>query len=216
MEVWTEEIGVLLLCFFFLPSDLLFLPLFFLSSLFRSFGVCSWRWIIRLTNACRFPTLHLRFENKGKADLLSFCSLPISLFLGPLSVFIHALHWPLGSVITSGFSVMPPGSVSPLVLWFFSFLSPPVCSSPLFFFWENQRLPHVHSFSFSFLLPSPAVFFLVLSSLRMPCGPVLSVFNARVKAAVFFFFRVKKMNSVEVILRFGPWCFESFVIKPLG
>ena len=45
-------------------------------------------------------------------------------------------------------------------------------------------------FSFLFLLSPPlsSRFFLVLSSLRMPCGPVLSVFNAGVKAAVFFFF----------------------------
>jgi len=153
MEVWTEEIRVLLLCFFFLPSDLLFLPLFFLNSLFRSFGVCSWRWIIRLTNACRFPALHLRFENKGKADLLSFCSLPISLFLGPLSVFVHALHWPLGSVITSGFSVMPPGSVSPLVLWFFSFLSS-LFVRLLCFFFEKTSGYHT-STPFLFLFSSP-------------------------------------------------------------
>jgi hypothetical protein len=38
--------------------------------------VCSWRRIIRLTNACSFPALHLRFENKGKAGLLSFFCLP--------------------------------------------------------------------------------------------------------------------------------------------
>ena len=87
-----------------------FFPAFslvFLSSLFRWFGVCSWRRIIRLTNACSFPALHLRFENKGKAGLLSFCSLPISLFLGPLSVFVHAPHWPLGSALFS-----PPHALS--------------------------------------------------------------------------------------------------------
>jgi hypothetical protein len=67
--------------------------------------VCSWRRIIRLTNACSFPALHLRFENKGKAGLLSFCSLPISLFLGPLSVFVHAPHWPLGSALFFSSSV---------------------------------------------------------------------------------------------------------------
>ena len=77
----------------------------FLSSFFRWFGVCSWRRIIRLTNACSFPALHLRFENKGKAGLLSFCSLPISLFLGPLSVFVHAPHWPLGSALFFSSSV---------------------------------------------------------------------------------------------------------------
>jgi hypothetical protein len=69
--------------------------------------VCSWRRIIRLTNACSFPALHLRFENKGKAGLLSFCSLPISLFSGPLSVFVHAPHWPLGSALFS-----PPRALS--------------------------------------------------------------------------------------------------------
>jgi hypothetical protein len=67
--------------------------------------VCSWRRIIRLTNACSFPALHLRFENKGKAGLLSFCSLPISLFLGPLSVFVHAPHWPLVSALFFSSSV---------------------------------------------------------------------------------------------------------------
>jgi len=42
-------------------------------------------------------------------------------------------------------------------------------------------------FSF-FSPPHLQLFFLVLSSFRMPCGPLLSVVNARVKAAVFFFF----------------------------
>ena len=79
------------------------------------FRVCSWRWIIRLTNACSFPALHLRFENKGKAGLLSFCSLPISLFLGPLSVFVHALHWPLGSALSS-----PHSPALSHLLWLYS------------------------------------------------------------------------------------------------
>jgi len=105
--------GFLFSCFllwFFCSSVLCFLGFFQFS--FRWFGVCSWRRIIRLTNACSFPALHLRFENKGKAGLLSFCSLPISLFLGPLSVFVHALHWPLGFALSSSaffFSSVLPG-----------------------------------------------------------------------------------------------------------
>jgi len=105
-------VSALLLCFFLRLFPVFFLLWFFrvprfcssfspgfFSALLRWFGVFSWRWIIRLTNACSFPALHLRFENKGKAGLLSFCSLPISLFLGPLSVFVHALHWPVSSAL---------------------------------------------------------------------------------------------------------------------
>jgi len=100
-------------CFF--PSSVSWVfsafSLVFLSSLFRWFGVCSWRRIIRLTNACSFPALHLRFENKGKAGLLSICSLPISLFLGPLFVFVHAPYWPLGSALSSSPPVGSPSLV---------------------------------------------------------------------------------------------------------
>jgi len=134
-----------LLWFFCVPRFCSSFSPVFLSSLFRWFGVCSWRRITRLTKACSFPALHLRFENKGKAGLLSFCSLPISLFLGPFSVFVHALHWPLGSALSS-----PPCR--------FSFSG-----------FYNQR---------------------------MPCNRM--DFNA-IKASVFFFFRVKKMNSVMLM-----------------
>ena len=117
--------------------------LVFLSSLFRWFGVCSWRRIIRLTNACSFPAPHLRFENKGKAGLLSFCSLPISLFLGPLSVFVHAPHWPLGSALFSPPPSLSPGFFRPFSpfrsLTVFPFFLPPALSHLLWLY--SQRMP---------------------------------------------------------------------------
>jgi len=70
---------------------------------------------------------------------------------------------------------------------FFSFLSPPLCVRLLCFFLKKpEATPRPLRFLF-FCPPLSSRFFLVLSSLRMPSGPVLSVFNARVKAAVFFF-----------------------------
>jgi len=139
------------LFWFLVPCLLLFFPLgffsafslVFLSSLFRWFGVCSWRRIIRLTNACSFPAPHLRFENKGKAGLLSFCSLPISLFLGPLSVFVHAPHWPLGSALFSPPPSLSPGFFRPFSpfrsLTVFPFFLPPALSHLLWLY--SQRMP---------------------------------------------------------------------------
>jgi hypothetical protein len=66
--------------------------------------VCSWRRIIRLTNTCSFSALHLRFESKGKAGMLSFCSLPVSLFFGPLlfSEHLSTLSRPVSSLVFLG------------------------------------------------------------------------------------------------------------------
>ena len=78
-------------------------PGFFLVSPWW-FGVCSWRRIIRLTNTCSFSALHLRFESKGKAGMLSFCSLPVSLFFGPLlfSEHLSTLSRPVSSLVFLG------------------------------------------------------------------------------------------------------------------
>jgi len=120
-------------------------------------------------------------------------------------------------------SVSPPlpGFVSSifflfsLVLCFFFVSSPPVRSSPLFLFEETRGYPPVHSFSFSFCPSFSSRFFFwfypPLECHAVPC----SLFLMQESRKQFSFFRVKKMNCVEVLLRFGPWCFESFVIKPL-
>jgi hypothetical protein len=103
--------------------------------------------------------------------------------LSPPPGFFSSSLFPVTPVFLFPFS---PGSVSPLVLWFFFVSFPPVRSSPLFLFEETRGYPTSTPFLF-LLSPLSSRFFLVLSSLRMPCGPVLSVFNAGVKAAVFFF-----------------------------
>jgi len=79
----------------------------------------------------------LRFESKGKAGKLSFCSLPVSLFLGPLSVFVRAL-----SLLC--FLLSFPGSV------IFFRLFPPLFSG--FFLWVLLAL-FFTVFFFLFLLP---------------------------------------------------------------
>jgi len=88
-SVLSPALGVYLFCSVFLRFSSLFFSVSFLVSPWW-FGVCSWRWIIRLTNACSFSALHLRFESKGKSGMLSFCSLPVSLFLVP-SLFSFVL-----------------------------------------------------------------------------------------------------------------------------
>jgi hypothetical protein len=77
------------------------------------------------------------------------------------------------------------------------FLPSPVRSSPLFLFEETRGSPCPLLFFFLLSLLSSR-FFLVLSSLRMPCGPVLSVFNAGVKAAVFFFFGWRRWTVLRL------------------
>jgi hypothetical protein len=91
---------------------------------------------------------------------------------------------------------------------FFCFL-PPCSFVSSVSFWRNQRLPPRPLFFFFFLSLFSSrffFFFLVLSSLRMPCGPVLSVFNARVKEAVFFF------SGEEDELCWGSFAFWSLML----
>jgi len=69
---------------------------------------------------------------------------------------------------------------------FFRFFPPCLFVSSVFFLRKPEATTRPLLFFF-FSPPLSSRFFLVLSSLRMPCGPVLSVFNAGVKAAFFFF-----------------------------
>jgi len=108
-----------------------------------------------------------------------------------------------------------PGFVSSvffLPFQFFFFLSvsshpclslpffPWFCFSPgsVIFFVSFPPCLFVSSVFFFFFPPLSSRFFLVLSSLRMPCCPMLSVFNAGVKAAVFFFFGWRRWTVLRL------------------
>jgi len=162
----------------------LVLPLFFLlfllffpgSSLYFSPGVpcfwCSgcWRWSSEAAasggdeNSCD--------AGGDSCLLLSFVFLLCFLcspFLRGLLCFSSVFgYWPLppGFFLPLCFqSPLSFSSLFPLVLflpWFCDlfFVSSPPCSFvSSVSYWRSQRLPHVHSFSFSFVLLSPAVFF---------------------------------------------------------
>jgi len=178
----VDSLGDFPLLVFFLSVCLLGFPCFvtwlsvFVSGSRPLFPLVS----VSVSSSCVF-SLRLCLGRKLLvcAFQLGFCFFPV-LFIWVFpaarsSVFFFCLALP--------FSVQFLSCFLPL---FLLFLPSPVRSSPLFLFEETRGSPCPLLFFFLLSLLSSR-FFLVLSSLRMPCGPVLSVFNAGVKAAVFFF-----------------------------